>query len=262
MNTLPVNQNISTKKFIKRIVLYTLVSLCLLFPQPDAVSKQSKKTSKYKVVKVIDGGTVSGKAVFAGKKVPKDEVLTVTSNKEFCGEKIAAGKYVINKDKEIKNVVVYLADITSGKDIPAQPVKVDNVKCAFDPHVSVGFIGKGNMAVNHNSDPMFHNIHAYIRGHTVYNLGVPEQNKEIKRKFNVPGLMSVTCNAHPWMLSYVQIFQHPYAAVTNAKGEYSIPDIPAGTYEVRAWHEGFGDISLGKKTISPGKTSNITAAFK
>jgi hypothetical protein len=64
------------------------------------------------------------------------------------------------------------------------------------------------------------------------------------------------------MHSYVYIFQHPYAAVTNANGEYSIPDIPAGTYEVRAWHEGFGDISLGKKTITPGKTSNVTAAFK
>ncbi len=255
-------QNISMKQFIKKIVLCILMSSFALFSQADALRKQSDKIPEYKVIKVIDGGTVSGKAVFTSEKVPKDEMLTVTSNREFCGEKIAARKYIINKDKGIKNVVVYLADISSGKDIPAQPVIVDNVKCAFEPHVSVGFIGKGNMAVNHNSDPMFHNIHAYITGRLAYNLGLPEKGKEIKRKFYKPGLMSVTCNAHPWMLSYVQIFHHPYAAVTNEKGAYSIPDIPAGTYEVRAWHEGFGDISLGKETITPGKTSNVIAAFK
>lgn len=257
-----MKQNTSMKQFIRRTVLYILVISCALFSQADAVRKQSKKIPEYKVIKVTNGGTVSGKAVFTGKKTPKDEMLTVTSNKEFCGDKIAARKYLINKDKQIKNVVVYLADITSGKDIPAEPVIVDNVKCFFEPHVSIGFIGKGNMAVNKNSDPIFHNIHAYIKGRPIYNLGIPETGSEIKRKLNKPGLMSVTCNAHPWMLSYVQIFHHPYATVTNAKGEYSIPDIPAGTYEVRAWHEGFGDISLGEKTVIPGKTTNVIVVFK
>jgi hypothetical protein len=60
----------------------------------------------------------------------------------------------------------------------------------------------------------------------------------------------------------VQVFHHPYAAVTNSKGEYFIGDIPAGTYEVRAWHEGFGDISLGRKTVLPGQTTKVIAAFK
>jgi hypothetical protein len=234
----------------------------MLFSRAEAVDKQSENIPEYKVIKVINGGTISGKAVYSGNKVPNDEMLTITSNKEFCGDKIAARKYLINKDKEIKNVVVYLADIKSGKDIPAQPVIIDNVKCFFEPHVSVGFIGQGNMAVNRNSDPIFHNIHAYIRHKTIYNLSIPEKGNEIKRKFYKTGIMSITCNVHPWMLSYVLIFNHPYAAVTNEKGEYSIPDIPVGTYEVRAWHEGFGDISLGKRMVTPGKTTNVNVKFK
>jgi hypothetical protein len=233
----------------------------MLFAQAESAQQKSKKIPEYKVIKVINGGTISGKAIFSGNKIPKDELLTITSDKEFCHDKIAAGKYLINKDREIKNVVVYLADIKSGKEIPAQLVTIDNIKCAFEPHVSVGFIGKGNMAVNKNSDPIFHNIHAYIRGKTIYNLGIPEKGNETKRKFSKTGIMSITCNVHPWMHGYVMIFNHPYAAVTNEKGEYSIPDIPAGTYEVRAWHEGFGDISLGKKTVVPGKTTKVIPKF-
>lgn len=250
------------KQFIKRISLCILVFSFMLFSRAEAVHKKSEKIPAYKVIKVINGGTVSGKSVFSGNKVPKDEMLTITSNKEFCGDKISARKYLINKDKEIKNVAVYLADIKSGKDIPAQSVIIDNVKCAFEPHVSVGFIGKGNMAVNKNTDPIFHNVHAYIRGRVIYNLSIPEIGKEIKRKFYKTGIISITCDAHPWMLSYVLIFDHPYAAVTNEKGEFSIPDIPAGMYEVRAWHEGFGDISLGKRTVTSGKTTNVIAKFK
>jgi plastocyanin len=234
----------------------------MLVSWAEAVHKKSEKIPEYKVIKVINGRTISGKAVFSGSKVPKDEMLTITSNKKFCGDKIAARKYLINKDKEIKNVVVYLADITSGKDIPTQPVIIDNLKCAFEPHVSVGFIGKGNMTRNKNSDHIFHNVHAYIRGKTIYNLSIPEQGNEIKRRFFKTGIMSITCNVHPWMLGYVLVFNHPYAAVTNEKGEYSIPDVPAGTYELRAWHEGFGDISLGKRTVTPGKTMNVIAKFK
>jgi len=257
-----MKQNAFIKQLFKRIVLYIIVTSCMSLSLANAVQKQSEKIPEYRVIKVNDGGSISGKAVFNGKVVPNDEMFTVTSNREFCGDKIAARKYIINKDREIKNIVVYLADITSGKDIPAQQVIVDNVKCSFEPHVSVGFIGKGNMAVNKNSDPIFHNIHAYMKGRPIYNLGIPEKGTKIKRQFNKSGLMSVTCNAHPWMLSYVQVFHHPYAAVTNVNGEYSIPDIPAGTYEVRAWHEGFGDISLGKKTVTSGKTTNVTVAFK
>lgn len=257
-----MKQTTCMKQFIKGIVFYILVASCMSLSLANAVQKQSKKNPEYRVIKVDDGGSVSGRAIFNGKEVPNDEMFTVTSNREFCGDKIAARKYLISKDREIKNVVVYLADITSGKDIPAQRVTVDNVKCAFEPHVSVGFIGKGNMAVNKNSDPIFHNIHAYMKGRPIYNLGIPEKGTRIKRQFNKSGLMSVTCNAHPWMLSYVQVFHHPYAAVTNAKGEYFIGEIPAGTYEVRAWHEGFGDISLGKKTVLPGQTTNVIAAFK
>ena len=33
---------------------------------------------------------------------------------------------------------------------------------------------------------------------------------------------------------------HPFAAVTNDKGEFEIPGLPAGTHRFKVWHEGAG----------------------
>jgi hypothetical protein len=64
------------------------------------------------------------------------------------------------------------------------------------------------------------------------------------------------------MVGYVYIFTHPYAAVTDEKGEFSIGDIPSGSYEIKAWHEGFGEISLGKVTVAAGEAVIVNANFK
>ena len=36
------------------------------------------------------------------------------------------------------------------------------------------------------------------------------------------------------------VVDHPYATVTNEKGEFRIPDLPAGTHEFRVWQEKSG----------------------
>jgi len=205
---------------------------------------------KYEVIEFKNGGSLSGKAIFKGDNIPQDETLTLTSEQDLCGDTLPAKKYVINSNKEIKNVIVYLADIRAGRKTPPDPVIIDNIICAFEPLVSVGFLG--NVVINRNTDPVLHNFHGYIRKRTTYNIAIPEKGMDVERQMKGLGLMTLRCNPHPWMRAYVYIFNHPYAAVTNEKGEFSIIDIPAGSYEVRAWHEGFGDISLGKAMVKAG----------
>jgi len=247
------------KYIIKTIVISLIVFTFAFSTAVDARKKKVKTKSKYKVIKVIDGGSVSGNALYTGKTVPKDEIISLTSQQELCGNTLPAGKFLINGRREIKNVVVYLADIKAGKEIPNAPLVIDNVLCAFEPHVSITY--RGNMAINKNTDPVLHNFHGYINDRTVYNIAVPEKGLQVERKLIYSGLMTVKCNPHPWMVSYVHIFTHPYAALTNEKGEFSISDIPAGSYEVRAWHEGLGEISLGKVNVKAGKATIVNAEF-
>ncbi|MEX0820057.1 MAG: methylamine utilization protein, partial [Pirellulaceae bacterium] len=49
---------------------------------------------------------------------------------------------------------------------------------------------------------------------------------------------------HPWMKASMMVCDHPYFAVTDADGSFSIPNVPAGVeLEFRVWHEKAGYIS-------------------
>jgi hypothetical protein len=48
------------------------------------------------------------------------------------------------------------------------------------------------------------------------------------------------CNIHPWMQGYVWAFDHPYFAVTDENGRFSIPNVPVGTWRVVMWQEKVG----------------------
>ena len=74
--------------------------------------------------------------------------------------------------------------------------------------------------------------------------------------------MEVTCDSHPWMHAYIQILDHPYAAVTNAKGEFSMKDVPVGSYTIEAWHEALGKVKMADVKVESGKTSKIKLEYK
>jgi hypothetical protein len=213
----------------------------------------------YETIEVKNGGSIEGVVEYSGATVPKDQMLTLSSEVKYCGKTLPAEKYLI-KDKKIENVVVYLMDIKAGKAMPTEPVVLTNIKCLFSPHVAVGF--KGGKVVQKNDDPIFHNIHTYLNNKTMYNIGLPEKGSSVTKPLLREGLMEVTCDSHPWMHGYIQILDHPYAAVTNAKGEFAIKDIPAGTYTVEAWHEALGKVKIANVKVESGKASKTKLEFK
>jgi len=239
-------------------VLLVLV-VGLTFTLAAEAKKKKKKKAKYKVMEVTNGGSISGKALFAGANPPADETVTLTSEQSLCGDTLPAEKYLI-KGKNIKNVVVYLANIKKGKAVPKDKALIDNVMCAFVPHVSIGY--QGNEVDIKNSDPVFHNVHSYIKGKTTYNLGLPDKGSLVTKKMKRAGIMEVKCDSHPWMLGHVFISKHPYVALTGDDGSFTISDIPAGAYKVKAWHEGLGELDLGEVTVAAGKTAKVNAEYK
>src|SRR5258708_40355179 len=55
--------------------------------------------------------------------------------------------------------------------------------------------------------------------------------------FDKPGRVDVFCSIHSSMSCVVLVLENPYFATTNDKGVYSITNVPAGVYKLKAWHE-------------------------
>ena len=54
------------------------------------------------------------------------------------------------------------------------------------------------------------------------------------------GVDTFQSDIYPWMKGYARAFDHPYFAVTDAAGKFSIANAPAGTWRLVAWHEAVG----------------------
>ncbi len=213
----------------------------------------------YQTIQVNNGGSIRGVVEFTGAPVPRDPEIRPTTNVNYCGRTLPALKFMI-KDRKVENVVVFIKNIQAGAAAPRQEAVVDNYKCAFVPHVGIGYAG--SPLVFKDSDPLFHNIHTYMEDRTYYNVGLPFKGAKVTKILTRPGLIEITCDAHPWMHGWLYVFDNPYAAITNAKGEFDIKDVPPGTYTVEAWHEALGTVELGNVRVESGKTATIKLDFK
>lgn len=214
----------------------------------------------YETIEVKNGGSIEGVVEYAGAVVPKDPMLTLSSDTEYCGKSLPAKKYLI-KNRKIENAIVYIIEIKAGKAIPDQVVAVTSLKCEFVPHVSVGF--KGQKIIMKTDDPVFHtfDVHASISGKEIYHVAFPEKGSSVTKTLPKAGLLELSCYAHPWQHAYVYIFDHPYATVTDEKGKFLITDIPPGTYIVEAWHESLGMKKISDIKVESRKTSIVKLKY-
>lgn len=54
--------------------------------------------------------------------------------------------------------------------------------------------------------------------------------------FDQPGVVTLGCNIHDWMIAYVVVLPTPWFAKTAADGRASIAAVPAGRHRVEVWH--------------------------
>jgi hypothetical protein len=82
---------------------------------------------------------------------------------------------------------------------------------------------------------------------------------EIKRvRFDKPGRLDVFCSIHTAMHCIVLVLENPHFAATDAKGRYTMTNVPAGTYKLKAWHERLPSLI---KEITVPETGEVKVDF-
>jgi hypothetical protein len=129
----------------------------------------------------------------------------------------------------------------------------------YEPHVLA--VQVGQPMVIRNDDPFLHNVHAQSNVNPPFNFGQP--NKDPGKPIDpmkAPEQFRVKCDVHPWMSAYIQVFEHPYFAVSKADGTFTIENVPPGTYKLTAWHERFGQ-QQKDVTVEAGKPLTVDLTF-
>jgi plastocyanin len=177
--------------------------------------------------------------------------IRVTIDPAVCGQSLPDESILVDSAGHLANVVVTVAGL---KTPAAAETLVSNEKCAFVPRVSM-MRPAGALKMT-SKDPMLHTMHAAAAdGRAFFNISIPMPNVTLSRSIDKPGVVTLSCSTHTWMRGYL-IVTDERAAVTGPDGKFQIDGVPAGTYELRIWHESLKAAPV-KVVVKDGETSTV-----
>ena len=143
---------------------------------------------------------------------------------------------------DLRTAVVYLeprsrATPTSGGRPTPRDAVIAMTSREFVPHVRVILAG-GSVAFP-NQDPFSHNVFSNAEAGP-FDLGLYRRGASRSASFPRAGIYPIYCNIHSRMVSFVVAVPTSLVGVVAADGRFTIPDVPAGTYQLHAWHERAG----------------------
>jgi plastocyanin len=212
------------------------------------------RAAAYRETPIANGGRIVGTVRVASDVAPLPP-QPVFKEKGFCGDEVMDERLVVDSAGHLGGAVVHLPGIEVGKPVlRSEPVRLDNRKCAFVPHVVAASVGQ-TLAM-HNDDPFLHDAHAMLGSRTLFNLAIPK-GRTVRHVLATPGVAHVNCNVrHTWMHAYLFVTAHPYHAVSDRAGRFVLDDVPPGTHTIAVWHELLGSRDR-EVTIEPGETATV-----
>jgi plastocyanin len=130
-------------------------------------------------------------------------------------------------------VVVALPETVVPRAPRSQLDQVEQINLEFVPYVKA--IQLGTSVSFPNRDGVRHHVYSFSpakRFELPLYVGTPAQPVI----FDKPGVVTIGCNIHDWMIGYIYVTESPYFAATAADGGAVIASLPPGRYAARVWH--------------------------
>ncbi len=213
-------------------------------------------------------GIISGTVRLVG---PPPSIPTVLPQMDFdmCGSAARPMQsLLLGSNQVVRNVIVYLAgypqsSVESGTN---DAIIVDQRDCEFVPRIQIA--RSGVPLILKNSDPILHVVRIDLMSstngpRTLLKAATPYagyQKVYQLANFHEPTLLQVTSvNGHEWMAAYIAVMPHPWAALTDENGRFTLRNVPVGTHKIYAWHEALGTLVHDVRVNGAGST---TAEFR
>jgi len=194
-------------------------------------------------------GTISGQVVWSG-EIPDTAPF-------IYGIPLADGNFDIRTipnpnqprvnatSRALAGAVVFLRSIDPAKaklwDLPPARVELKDRDIRIvqgDATRRVGFVRVGESMSMASAEPVFHILRA--RGATYFSLPFPEPNEPLSRTLDKPGVVELSSGAgYYWANAHLFVADHPYFAVIDHEGRFTLNQIPAGEVELVVWHPGW-----------------------
>jgi len=216
-------------------------------------------------------GSLTGQFILDG-KVPNRKLLvkkgdTTVKDASCCAaQEVPSDELVIDeKTKGIQHIFIYKRKAKTvhpkWKLSKIKELVFDQKGCRFRPHTLV--VRTDQQVVVQSDDPIGHNTHTYPINplNPAMNFVLnPSDRVGVKVHYEASEILPtmIKCDIHPWMKAYWLIVDHPYAAVTDTQGKFTIKDLPTGEHKFRVWHERVGYIERKfKVTVTSGETTKL-----
>jgi hypothetical protein len=247
--------------------------------------------SAYEAVDVQSGGTITGKVTLRG-PVPEPRVFPMVLYPfgDYC-KKISNGEGLVllrefNVDDAggLQDAVVAIQDVQRGKAFRSRDTELVTVNCMFHPadvpeseqfefhhgqlvhvHPLLTIIRNHTLLSVVNRDPISHATQVYQpeKGNRVLSFPVPVSYQASSGYIDLENGMQIAqiiCEMHEYMQTWAWVVDNPYFAKTGKGGEFTIENIPPGTYKVIAWHPHMKPVQK-LITISPHGAAMLNFEF-
>ena len=186
-------------------------------------------------------GDVTGKISLKGTPAPEKDIPMDPACGELHDGKKVSTRFYVSEGGRLGDFVVYLEGAKGAA--ATKEVVIDQKGCEYLPYISSAQVNQTIRVLN--SDPVLHNVHPTptVDGNKEQNKAQLPKGAPLDFTFaKAEKFLRFKCDVHPWMFSYVSIFDHGFHAVSAKDGSYKITGVPDGKYKLVVEHRKGGKV--------------------
>jgi plastocyanin len=215
---------------------------------------------------IITAGDITGVITLKGTPPAAKEITPIKDDPNcaalYPGALPKTTFYVVGANGELADVVVSLKGISGqSTGASAAPAMLDQKGALYSPQILA--IQTGQKLIVKNSDALVHNVHTTPTANPESNQVQMGGGPDLTYTFAKPeAFLKFKCDVHPWMFAWVTVVDHPYFAVTDKDGKFTIKNVPAGKYTLEAAHRKLGTQTAEIEVKADGAAQNFTFEVK